>query len=292
MNAENGLPEIASMLRPRPRDAHKGTMGHALLYAGSRGMAGCAMLAAEACLRSGAGKVSVMTDEANRIPLHTAVPEAILWTAAHEATGRSGRLSTSSGRLACYQSMGIGPGIGRSDEVAEVMQEMLLESDMPLVVDADALHLLATHPQMAEPMTGRSVLTPHVGEMRHLAQGFGLPTGDLGDSACQLATTYGLTVVLKGHPTQIFFPDGRSASCPFGNPGMATAGSGDVLTGLVAGLLAQGYPTAEAAMLGVWLHAIAGDYAASESEEECMLARDILRHLPQAFRHLKNAAKM
>ena len=283
MNADYSLLKIAAMLRVRPCDAHKGTMGHALLYAGSTGMAGCAMLAAEACLRRGAGKVTVLTSESNRIPLHTAVPEAILWTAGKDETERE--------RLAGYQSMGLGPGIGTSNETACVVQEMLEKSSVPLAVDADALHLLATHPEMAELMEGRAVLTPHVGEMRHLAEGFALSTEHLSESARRLATTHGLIVVLKGHPTQLFFPDGTMTGCPFGNAGMATAGSGDVLTGLVTGLLAQGYPIAEAAVVGVWLHAIAGDYAAREMEEECMLARDILRHLPHAFRHVRDALR-
>lgn len=270
--------DTAAMLHFRPRDAHKGTMGHALLVAGSRGMAGCAMLAAESCLRSGAGKVTVWTDETNRVPLHCAVPEAILCL-------------SNTCHTAAFQALGIGPGMGLGESAASRLHALLCESDAPLVLDADALHLLAEHPEWADMLAERAILTPHAGEMRHLADGFALEA-DLEASACKLATTHRLTIVLKGHPTLICFPDGSRAECLQGNPGMATAGSGDVLTGLTAGLLAQGYTTAEAAQLAVWLHATAGDTAAEELGEECMLARDILHHLPDAFRSLKNSYRI
>ena len=274
MKSEIRPQDIATMLHIRPCDAHKGTMGHALLVAGSHGMAGCAMLAAESCLRSGAGKVTVWTAEANRISLHCAVPEAILCLRETcDATG--------------FQALGIGPGMGLGEEAAHRLHCLLAQSKAPLVLDADALHLLAAHTEWAELLAGRAILTPHAGEMRHLSAGFGLEA-DVAESACKLAAAKRLTIVLKGHPTLICFPDGSAVECMQGNPGMATAGSGDVLTGLVAGLLAQGYTTAEAAQLAVWLHATAGDIAAEEMGEECMLARDILRHLPDAFRSLKN----
>jgi len=275
---EMNIQQVAKLLRTRPADAHKGTMGHALLVAGSRGMAGCAILAAESCLRSGVGKLSVATEELNYVPLHIAVPESIL---------RKAESRDLPNEAMQFQSMGIGPGMGTGKASLELLQHLAEQTNAPAVVDADALHLLAENPALATCFAGRAILTPHPGEMKHLAEGFALNEENLQESAQQIAQKEQLVVVLKGHPTFVFLPDGKISSCPRGNAGMATAGSGDVLTGLITGLLAQGHPLADAAILGVWLHATAGDRASKELGEECMLARDIVTHLPQAFAELK-----
>ncbi len=272
--------EVARMLRLRPADAHKGTMGHALLVAGSHGMAGCAVLSTEACMRSGAGKVSVHTSEPNRVILQIAVPEAILLTVPTDES----RADTVPQDMSAYQSIGIGPGIGLQS-AGLVEAYLRLPGNLPIVMDADALRLLAGREDLAERLRGRAILTPHPGEMKALADGFGLK-GSMETVAAEMSTRYGVTVVLKGHPTRICMPDGRVRECPRGNAGMASGGSGDVLTGLISGLLAQGYSPEEAALLGVWLHATAGDYAADQLGQECMLARDIIHHLPDAYREL------
>ena len=269
---------MSLMLKERPQDAHKGMMGHALLVAGSYGMAGCSTLAAEACLRSGVGKVTLHTTECNRVIVQTAVPEAILRLDESEVCVQH-RLP----ELTAFQSIGIGPGMGL--EAKTCLPEYLQSGTQPMVLDADALTLLAEHPQWMRPCEW--ILTPHLGEMARLAQGFALQGADMLEKAVQMARDNGCIVVLKGHPTHICLSDGKVLACPRGNAGMATAGSGDVLTGILAGLLAQGYRPEQAACMGVWLHATAGDYAAWELGMECLLARDIVRHLPMAFRALR-----
>ena len=275
---------MAKMLKMRPEDAHKGTMGHALLVAGSPGMAGCAALAAEACMRSGAGKLTVHTQEENRLILQTSVPEACLFV--DRKSQQSLALAQS---MSGFQAIGIGPGIGIGPVAQAILSAYLSQKNyakLPFVLDADALRLLALNTRLAETVYKRCILTPHMGEMLALSRSFSLGTSDMYRAAANLAKARGLIIVLKGHPTCIFIPGGEAYACPRGNAGMATAGSGDVLTGLITGLLAQGYTVHEAALLGVWLHATAGDLAAQELGQECMLARDIVRHLPGAFREL------
>ncbi len=272
---------MAALLRLRPADAHKGTMGHALLVAGSQGIAGCAVLAGEALLRSGAGKLTVVTPEENRIVLQTALPEAIT----------SNDMPPT---LAPFQAVGIGPGIGLNEAQEILLRHILRETAthrIPTVVDGDALRMLAHMDEATEMLGTHTILTPHRGEMEALRTGLTPESATLEESARQLATECHTTVVLKGHPTLVFQPDGQISVCNRGNAGMATAGSGDVLTGITTGLLAQGYPETEAAQLGVWLHATAGDEAAREMGQECMLARDITSHLTHAFAELHETKK-
>jgi len=269
---------VAEMLKLRPRDAHKGTMGHALLVAGSYGMAGCSVLAAEACLRSGLGKLTVHTIGKNRVVLQASVPEAIL----HLDSGTQ-YIQTSIRDFSPYQSVGIGPGLGMKASLC--LAHYMAECELPLVLDADALNILAQNPVWLNKQN--CILTPHPGEMKRLAVGFKLKGEDMLQCAIQLAKERSCVVVLKECPTKICLPDGTFYSCPRGNAGMATAGSGDVLTGIITGLLAQGYSLVEAATLGVWLHATAGDFAAEKLGQECMLARDIIGSLPQSFKELK-----
>ena len=255
--------ELRKMLRPRPQDGHKGTFGHALLVVGSQGMAGAAILSAEACLRSGVGKLSIVTPEVNRPLLQITVPEAIVVTGNSEAA---------------YTSMGIGPGIGIDEDL--VMRYLRAASQTPCVIDADGLNTLATHPTLHGLIQPDSILTPHPKEAERL---FG---GSDASHVKAFGEKHKVYVVLKGHPTHVYTPTDEVYLLKVGNSGMATAGSGDVLTGTVTGLLAQGYTPRDAAMLGVWLHGTAGDYAADEMSENCMLARDIIRHLPDAFKQL------
>lgn len=290
MNAEKGIvlgvSEMAGMLKERPEDAHKGTMGHALLVAGTPGMAGCAVLAAEACMRSGIGKLTLHTQEENRIILQTRVPEVCLFVdrMMPQATALA---QTMNG----FQAIGIGPGIGQGPLSQALLAAYVMHNkidELPMVLDADALRMLSINTRLAGALQNRCILTPHVGEMQTLGRGFNLGTPDMQKAAANLAKARNLIIVLKGHPTRIYMPGGEVFVCLRGNAGMATAGSGDVLTGLITGLLAQGYPVRDAALLGVWLHATAGDLAAREMGQECMLAGDITRHLPEAFRELHN----
>lgn len=260
-----GREDLRKILHPRPADGHKGTFGHALLVAGNVGMAGAAILAAEACLRSGVGKLSVRTVEANRPILQMAVPEAILALSSDAAE---------------YDAMGIGPGLGRQSST--VLDEFLQTATPPSVFDADALNILSQQRDWLPRLARNSILTPHPGEAVRLIGSSRV------EDASAFAQTHGLIVVLKGHPSHVCAPNGDVYRLDVGNSGMATAGSGDVLTGLVTGLLAQGQSPMESALLGVWLHGTAGDFAARVMGKHCMLARDIIRHLPEAFREMKH----
>ncbi|MBO4612769.1 MAG: NAD(P)H-hydrate dehydratase [Bacteroidaceae bacterium] len=255
--------DMRELWRPRPADGHKGTFGHALLVAGSKGMAGAAVLAAEACLRSGIGKLSVQTPDDNRIILQISVPEAILGSQSPDL----------------YDAVGIGPGIGIDSELVRLY---LTSVKRPMVLDADALNVLAQDADLQALIPPHSILTPHPGEAGRLIGSSQL------DEVARYAQERQVFIVLKGHPTHVCMPDGTIIRMPVGNSGMATAGSGDVLTGLITGLVAQGYTPREAALLGVWLHGAAGDAAAREMGEASMLARDIIRHLPDAFNELKS----
>lgn len=262
-------------LLPRPEDGHKGTFGHAMIVAGQYGMAGASVLAARACLRSGVGKVTVHLPRLNNDIMQMAVPEAIVQHDADEYR------FTHAASLAGITAVAIGPGLGTAEVTCDALHAQLVASQgLPLVVDADGLNILSLHPAWLATLPAGSILTPHVGEMRRL-----LEATSLADAA-HLSQRYGVLVVMKGHPTVVYHPDGSAYSCPYGNDGMATAGSGDVLTGIVVALLAQGYPAGGAAELGVTLHALAGDAAAASWGRHSMVASDIIEHLPQAFRQL------
>lgn len=251
------------MLKPRPENGHKGTFGHAILIAGKYGMAGACVLASRACLRSGVGKLTVHIPQRNNDIMQISVPEAIIQ---HDD---SQVMFTQAAGLGQYDALGIGPGLGTDEATAFAVHDQLLEAcrrDIPTVIDADALNILAMYPQWWNDIPSRTVITPHAGEYSRMEMA-GL---DLS----------GVTLVRKGHNTTISIP-GRECDyvCPWGNSGMATAGSGDVLTGIILGLLAQGYGTTEAAVLGVSFHAISGDRAASILGEHSMIASDIVDNI-------------
>lgn len=274
------LQTVKRILRTRPQDAHKGTMGHALIASGSFGMAGCTILASEACMRSGIGKLTIHTPACNRTILQTAVPEAIL-----QIEDATDYLNEAPIDLTPYKAIGIGPGLGKGAEKATASYSR--NSSAPMVVDADALRVLAKDKGLITHLRGRAILTPHMGEMSMLAEGLELQGQDIQEKAKKLAIQSEVVVVLKGHPTHIYLPNENEIICDRGNAGMATAGSGDVLTGIITGLLTQGYSLEEAAILGVWLHATAGDFAAQELGQEYLLARDIARFLSRAFKEIR-----
>lgn len=250
----------------RPQDGHKGTFGHALIIAGQYGMAGAAILAGRAALRSGVGKVSIHTPLLNNDILQIAVPEAIL----HHDTDSS--CFASPVDVTPYEAIAIGPGIGTAEVTAEALGRQLGAPDgRPTVLDADALNIIGLRRrQWLERLTRDTILTPHGGEYARLADGMQPQT---------FAQRYGIILIAKGHNTCIYLPTGEVWRCPWGNCGMATAGSGDVLTGILVGLLAQGYPPASAALLGVSLHALAGDKAAAQRGEHAVIASDIIENL-------------
>ena len=272
--------EISALMRRRPRFAHKGTMGHALLVAGSRGMAGAAILASRAALRSGLGKLTLHTAYACLDIIQTSVPEAVV-----QMDVDADRV-TSAVDAAAFQTIGIGPGLGRSRYTASALYDYLHQQVGPMVLDADALNILSENKEWLHEIPAESILTPHPRELDGLV-GHSQTSFERMNRARNLAITYGLFVVVKGHYSQICTPTGDVYFNSSGNPGMATPGSGDVLTGILTSLLAQGYLPSEAVQLGVFLHGLAGDLAAEELGEESLIASDIIHYLPAAFNYLR-----
>lgn len=272
---------LKTLVRSRPEDGHKGTFGHALLVAGSYGMAGAGILAGRSCMRSGVGKLTVHIPQKNNDIMQVALPEAIL---NHDEDDKRWTCSPFESCLPNkYSAIGIGPGIGREENTAEALYKTLLElnfTEVPLVLDADALNILAEYPQWADMIPNGTIITPHPLEYRRLVEA----------GAC----LDNVILVLKGHPTTITIPGNPSVKyeCPYGNNGMGTAGSGDVLTGIILGLLAQGYPPQNAALLGVGLHALSGDLAASELGQHSLIASDLIENLHKAFKRVSSEHKL
>ena len=259
-------------------DTHKNQQGHALLVGGSRDMAGSIAMTAFSCLRSGAGLATVLTTDSARAGVLTLAPEVMcLGHGAADQTYLDPRaLDRFDQALRGKQALGLGPGLGQAPEVAAFLEEALPMVQVPLVMDADALNALANHPQWWALLPEGTILTPHPGEMRRLTGLDNVHERRL-EAAERLAQDRQVTVVLKGAGTIVALPDGRSYVNRSGNAGMATAGSGDVLTGVITGLLAQGYPPEVAAPLGVFLHGEAGDRAAAALSPMALMAMDVAR---------------
>lgn len=272
--------EVRGMLKPRSPFAHKGSMGQALIIAGSYGMAGAAVLATKACLRAGAGKVTVHTPKRNVSILQNCVPEAVLQIDREETTFTE-TVSTEQ-----FQAMAIGPGLGTTDQTAVALIAQLRRTTCPIVADADALNILANRRAWLQQLPKGIILTPHPKELERL-EGQCIDSYERLTKARNLAEHLEGYVLLKGHYSALCLPDGRVVFNPTGNAGMATAGSGDVLTGIICGLLARGYSQQEACSIGMYLHGLAGDLAAQELGEESLIASDLIRYLPKAFLRLK-----
>ncbi len=272
--------DVQEILKPRDPFAHKGTMGHALLVSGQYGMAGATVLAARACLRSGVGKLTVHTPELNNNILQCSVPEAIL-SPDFSDTRISRPISTYE-----YNALAIGPGIGTHEETANVLHAFIRNHPGGMVIDADAINILGVHPEWIQEIPQDSILTPHPKELENLV-GSCTDSYDRMVKARDMAMKMQFYIVIKGHNSMTCTPTGRVFINPTGNAGMATAGSGDVLTGILNALTAQGYTADEACRLGVYLHGLAGDIACEKFGEESMIAGDIIDALPQAFKQLK-----
>jgi len=268
---------VRSLVKPRSKFDHKGKFGHALLIAGSTGKAGAAVLAAAAALRSGTGLLTVHVPKSGYTILQTAVPEAMT------SVDVDADVFSESPALEPYHVVGLGPGLGQHSKTIRAMDALLSQVTVPLVVDADALNILSTHPAWLHRLPKGSILTPHPGEFRRLV-------GDWKDDferlqrQIELARKLQGVVVVKGAHTTIALPDGTVWFNHTGNPGMAKGGSGDALTGILTGLMARGYSAADAARLGCWVHGLAGDLALHEKGTESLITRDLLEKLPEAFR--------
>jgi NAD(P)H-hydrate epimerase len=271
-----------TFLVARSRFAHKGNFGHALLVAGSEGKMGAAVLCAQACLRSGVGLLSMAIPSCGNVILQSAVPEAMLQLNESEKI-ISGRIKSGPKIDSEYSVIGIGPGIGTEKETMQALKLLLNEYSGPLVLDADAINILSDNKTWLAFLPKGTILTPHPGEFDRLA---GKHTNGYErlKSQRELAAKNGIYIVLKGAHTSIACPDGSVFFNSSGNPGMATGGSGDVLTGIITGLRAQGYHPQAACILGVYLHGLAGDIAASVQSENGMIAGDIVEQLGGAWR--------
>lgn len=272
--------DIRRLMKPRDAFAHKGSMGSALLVAGSAGMAGAAALAAKACLRSGAGKVTVHTPSCNNIILQISVPEAIVHSDIDD------RRVSEAVPTDCYNAVAVGPGLGQNESTAIALISQIRRTKVPIVIDADALNIIGSHRAWVQQLPQGVIMTPHPKELERLCGA--ATTGDYErlSKARQMAESLQAYVLLKGHYSALCCPDGTVTFNTTGNAGMATAGSGDVLTGIICGLLARGYKQDEACRIAMYLHGRAGDLAAEDLGQESLIASDIINYLPKAFKSI------
>jgi NAD(P)H-hydrate epimerase len=281
---------VRALLPSRRATSHKGTYGHAGIIAGSVGKTGAAALAAKAALRVGAGLVTVATPASVNDVLEAKLLEAMTMPMPETKARTLARSSLD--RLLTFASsrtaVALGPGLTTHPETVDLVQTFVRQVDKPCVLDADALNALAGRASLLTECKIPPILTPHPGEMARLEADLTAQTvnADRLGLAARFARERGVFLVLKGARTVVARPDGQVAVCPTGNPGMATAGTGDVLTGMIAGLLAQGLSQWDAACAAVYLHGLAGDLAAEALGQAAMTAGDLLNHLPQAFLRL------
>ena len=263
---------VKPLLHKREKDSHKGTYGHALLIAGSTGKTGAALLASEACLRSGVGLLTTHLPKSAMLPLQVYLPETMI------SVDESENCFSQVSDLQKFDAVGAGPGLGKAAKTVTALKELLKEVEKPLVLDADALNIISENKELLSVLPENTIITPHVKEFERLF-------GECKDKQQRLelqrvmAQKYKIIIVLKGAGTTTMLPDGRCFVNTTGNPGMATAGSGDVLTGIILSLLAQRYTPEEAAIVGVFMHGRAGDKAAEKLGMESMIAGDIVKNL-------------
>ncbi|MEW6469421.1 MAG: NAD(P)H-hydrate dehydratase [Bacteroidota bacterium] len=271
---------IRQIYRPRKKFSHKGTYGHALIVAGSYGKGGAGMLAAKACLRAGAGLVTAHLPRCNYTAMQSALPEVMVQADADE------RVITGPVQSEGYAVIAAGPGLGTDIRTQEMLKLLLQHAGAPLVLDADALNILSENKSWLSLLPEESILTPHPGEFSRLE---GKSGSDLEQLRLQVefSQRYKVYVALKGAHTRVSAPDGRVYYNSTGNPGMATAGSGDALTGVIAALRAQGYTALDSAVMGVYLHGLAGDIAARKKSEESMISGDLVECLADAFKSVR-----
>ncbi|MBO4740864.1 MAG: NAD(P)H-hydrate dehydratase [Bacteroidales bacterium] len=274
--------DLCNLLKDRPRNSHKGNYGRALLVCGSKGKMGAAILAAKGCLRSGVGLLTTRVPECGYAIMQTAVPEAMC------------DVDTNNDYATClpeidvpkYDAIGIGPGISLQAEA--LLEDIIKQQPRNLVLDADAITILAQHPSWLELLPPNTVLTPHAEEFRRLTKQHFDSDFDMFSMQQQFSKQHSVYVVLKGANTCITAPCGHTYFNSTGNAGMATGGSGDVLTGIITALLAQHYAPDIAARLGVYLHGKAGDLALQHQSVESLTPSDLISHLGEAFNFLRN----
>jgi len=284
--------DVALRFPPRARAAHKGTYGHLLLVAGSLGKTGAAALGAASAMRSGSGLVTVATPASQQpiVAAHVleAMTEPLPETPAHTLALKAREVIAE--LAAPRDAVAIGPGLGLEDETRQVVRSLIEKLDKPMAVDADALTALVGHLELLRAAPRARCLTPHPGEMaRMLGVGVSDVQRDRLETARAFATRYRAHVVLKGAHSVIAAPDGHAFLNPTGNPGMASGGTGDVLTGMLGAFLARGLDAEAALQSSVYLHGSAGDIAAERVGEESLIARDVIAAIPEAFKRLGGA---
>ena len=268
--------EIISLLKKRSKFDHKGIFGHGLLVAGSYGKMGAAVLGARAALRTGIGLLTCHIPGCGYEIMQISVPEAMV------RVDRSATCITGVGEYDIFDAIGAGPGLGADRATSGAFLDLVEKCGKPIVIDADGINILAMEKEKFPVLPVNSILTPHVREFERIAG-----KADNGFDRLRLQIDFAVKqnciIVLKGAYTSIATPDGKVFFNSTGNPGMATAGSGDVLTGMILALLSRGYRPADAAVLGVWLHGLAGDLAAAGMGQESVTASDIIDYISHAF---------
>lgn len=267
---------IKSLLKKRPFDAHKGVFGHGLLIAGNLGMAGAAVFSAKACIKSGIGHLTIHTPECNRIVLQSVVPECTL------SIDENNDCFSSPCSVNEFQAIGIGPGLGQSIKSSMALHTQLEQINRPLVLDADALNIISKAKHLLSLLPNNTIITPHPKEFDRLTT-VGSTFQLRLQEAIKLTRDHNIIVVLKGAPTLIFSPGDVCHINTTGNAGMATAGSGDILTGIILSLLSQRYDAVNASIISVFLHGLAGDIAANHLGEISVTASDIVDKIPEAW---------
>lgn len=270
--------DLKKLYKHRKRFSHKGTFGHCLCIGGSIGMTGALLLMSKAALKSGAGLVSALVNDTTLPIVQTALPEVICLN-----THDSNFFEVGDSNLQKYQSVAIGPGFGTDKDKKEILSYCLSNVECPMVIDADAINILSCNREMLNKLPENSILTPHFKEFQRLVD------VDITDSFMRInlirdfCINHKVYMILKGAYSIVCTPQGDCYYNPTGNPGMATGGSGDVLTGVIAGLLAQGYNQRDACILATYLHGRAGDISALQNGYEAIIASDIIENLGNAF---------
>jgi ADP-dependent NAD(P)H-hydrate dehydratase / NAD(P)H-hydrate epimerase len=272
--------DIFPLLKRRNRFDHKGNFGHGLLIAGSEGKMGASVMGAGAALRTGIGLITCHVPSCGTNIVQVAVPEAMV------KQDSSAEFISEAGPTDAYSAVGVGPGLGTRGETQKALRDLLKGCTKPTVIDADALNILSLNKEWLNELPAATILTPHPKEFERLA-GKARNGYERLNKQIEFSKSHNCTVILKGANSSVTTAAGKVFFNSTGNPGMATAGSGDVLTGIILSLLAQGYLPEEAARLGVYLHGLAGDIAAEESGFESLIAFDIINCLGKAFNKLR-----
>jgi len=271
------------MIKSRKKFAYKNIFGHALIIAGSKGMSGAPILTAKSCMRTGCGLVTIHQPSLFAPLVHLSFPEALV------SYDSEPEVISCFPDLDNYSAIAVGPGIGKSVETQRMLKALIEKCKKPMVIDADALNIIALNSDLLSILPENTIITPHYGEFDRL---FGKSASSFERLQKQIenAKQNRIIIILKGRYTSIVLPDGKCYFNPTGNAGMATAGSGDVLTGIIASLLALGYAPEQAAIYGVFLHGLAGDIAAERVGQEAMIASDIIKHIGDAINKVKGNA--